>query len=122
MESVVAFTFPLASIVIVLFLLWNDLLRRRRTLRAILFARALLCVALAAVLIFNWVTFRSRLEDLPILFVLLAALVSVLAAVWFFYRGIRGDRGFVAPDEEPLPKIFDVNRKEKDQPRRDPDE
>lgn len=106
MEAVVAISFPLASIVIVLFMLWNDLLRRRRTSRAYLFARAFLCVALGAVLIFNWVTFR-RLQDLPVTFVLIAAIVAFLASIWFGYRGIRGDRGFISSaEEEPLPRIF----------------
>lgn len=124
MEAVVAISFPLASIVIVLFMLWNDLLRRRRTSRAYLFARAFLCVALGAVLIFNWVTFR-RLQDLPVTFVLIAAIAAFLASIWFVYRGIRGDRGFIwSAEEEPLPKIF-VSRSEEqteDEHRRDHDE
>lgn len=124
MEAVVAISFPLASLVIVLFMLWNDMLRRRRTLRALLFARAFLCVALGAVLIFNWVTFR-RLQDLPVTFVLVAAIVAFLASIWFVYRGIRGDRGFISSaEEEPLPKIF-VSRSEEqpgDERGRDHDE
>ncbi|MBW3672010.1 MAG: hypothetical protein KY432_10120 [Acidobacteria bacterium] len=124
MEAVVAVSFPLASIVIVLFLLWNDLLRRRRTSRAPLFVRAFLCVALGAVLIYNWVTFR-RLQDLPVTFVLIAAIIAFVASVWFVYRGIGGDRGFISSaEEEPLPKIF-VSRSEEqteDERRRDHDE
>ncbi|MDX1582210.1 MAG: hypothetical protein R3338_01295 [Thermoanaerobaculia bacterium] len=110
MESVVSFTFPLASIVIVLFLLWNDLLRRRRALRPILFLRATLCLLLAGVLVFNWMAFRSRMGDLPLVFVLLATVVSTLAAGWFIYRGIRGDHSFVSREEPPLPKIFESSR------------
>lgn len=106
MEAVVSITFPLASIVIVLFLLWNDLLRRRRSAPVLLFARALMCLALGAVLIFNWMSFRAQAEDLPITFVLIAAAVALMGAGWFSYRGIRGDRSFVQRGEEPLPKIF----------------
>lgn len=106
MEPVVTITFPLASIVIVLFLLWNDLLRRRRTIRVLLFARAGLCLALAGVLIFNWMTLGDRAANLPVFFVLFGAGIASIAAVWFFYRGLRGDSGFTPPADEPLPKIF----------------
>lgn len=109
MEAVVSITFPLASIVIVLYLLWNDLLRRRKTFRALLFARAFLCLALGAVLIYNWISFRASVPDMPIVFVVIASIVSFSAAIWFAYRGFRGARPVAPPREEPLPRIFSSN-------------
>ncbi len=122
MEAVVSITFPLASIVIVLYLLWNDLLRRRKTLRFVLFARALLCLALGAVLIFNWISFRASVPDMPVVFVVIASIVSFSAAIWFTYRGIRGNRPVAPPREEPLPKIFSSNEtpRQDEEPHRDP--
>lgn len=112
MDSVVSITFPLASIVIVLFLLWNDLLRRRRSVRFVLIARALMCLALGAVLIFNWMSVRAQGRDLPVTFVLIASALALIGAGWFAYRGIRGDASFVQREEEPLPRIFDSRREQ----------
>jgi hypothetical protein len=102
-EAVIFVTFPLASVVIVLFLLWNDMMRGKRSPRVLYIARALLCLLMAGTLSYNWFTWRTL--DAPRVFMILAILVSVIAAIFFLLRGIHGDRRRL-PDDEPLPTVF----------------
>jgi hypothetical protein len=104
-EAIIFVTFPLASLVIVLFLLWNDMMRRRRSPRALYIGRSLLCLLMVGVLSYNWFTWRDLVNGAPWLFMVLAIIVSVVAAIFFLLRGIHGDqRRF--PDDEPLPSVF----------------
>jgi hypothetical protein len=102
-EAVIFVTFPLASVVIVLFLLWNDMMRRKRSPRPLYLARALLCLLMAGVLSYNWFSWSAL--DAPRVFMILAIVVSVIAAIFFLLRGIQGDRRRL-PDDEPLPTVF----------------
>ena len=108
--SPLAVTFPFATIVIVLYLVWSEMVRRRkRTSPATLLLHASLCALAGGVLAWNMVRYPFHYEGKRWLSVV--AIVVATAAVVFFVNRIRRPPA-PKPKDEPLPSIFPGKKKD----------
>ncbi len=98
----IAFTFPLAAITVMLFLLWSDSVRRSRRSHPMVYVlRAVLFGVLAGVLIFNTISYPTNFNTALRILVGLAVVIA-LGGIVYFLRKARNRR---TPDDEPLPTL-----------------
>lgn len=104
----VSFSFPLAAITIMLFLLWSDSVRRSRPGHPALYAgRALLFLLLGGVLLFNMLRYPELYDRGSRPLVIVAALIALGGAAFFLRRARKPRR----PPLDELPTLG-LERKE----------
>ncbi len=82
--------FPLLSLVSMLWVLWSDSIRRGRTLTAFYLLRAILFLALGAVLLFNMFQYSGAYSTGSRSVVVLAALTGLAGALYFLRKAWSG--------------------------------
>lgn len=84
---------PLAALTVMLWLLWSDSLRKRRGPRIFYFIRTGLFVAMTGVTVFNLVSYPEFYPGISRVFAVLASLVGVGGAIFFFRKATARVQG-----------------------------
>lgn len=83
-----ATTLPIAALTVMLWMLWSEMARRRKSPRPIYALRASLYLIATVVLLFNLARYPAAFHPTARLFVILAAMVGLAGAVFFARRAL----------------------------------
>lgn len=79
---------PLAVLTVMMFLIWSDSVRPRRSHPIAYFVRAALFIGAAGILVFNRVRFPHLYETGATLFIVVAVVFGILGAIFFVRKGL----------------------------------
>ena len=81
---------PLAALVVMLWILWSDSLRKQRQHPIFYFVRIALYMVMAVVIVHNLVRYPDIFNPWSRFIAIIAALVGIGGSIYFFRRATRG--------------------------------
>ena len=81
---------PLAALVVMLWILWSDSLRKQRQHRIFYFVRVALYISMAVVIVHNLVRYPETFNPWARFIAVIATAVAAGGAVFFTRRGLAG--------------------------------